>query len=73
MTIDGYPSKQPLYFYWRDALDVIKYIFGNPVFALYMQYDPQKLWTDTSRTERVYSEYMTGDFAWQSQVQLFIV
>ena len=73
MFIAGYTSKQPLHFYWRDALEVIEYIFGHPAFAPYMQYDPQRLWTDLSRTERIYSEYMTGDFAWQSQVQLFVI
>ncbi|KAH9009376.1 hypothetical protein EDB83DRAFT_2509004 [Lactarius deliciosus] len=70
MIIEGYKSEQPIYFFWRDALSVIEYIFGNPVFASYMQYDPQRLWTDASRTERIYSEYMTGDFAWQSQDSL---
>ncbi|KAH9020515.1 hypothetical protein EDB84DRAFT_1589727 [Lactarius hengduanensis] len=70
MIIESYESKQPIHFYWRDALSVIEYIFGNPVFASYMQYDPQRLWTDASRTERIYSEYMTGDLAWQSQDSL---
>lgn len=68
ITVEGYKSKQPIYFYWRDALEVIEYIFGNPVFAPYMQYDPQRVWTDTTKTERIYSEYMTGDFAWKAQV-----
>ncbi|KAH9166213.1 hypothetical protein EDB89DRAFT_2115908 [Lactarius sanguifluus] len=69
MIIEGYESEK-ITFYWRDALDVIEYIFGNPIFAPYMQYDPQRVWTDISKAERVYSEYMTGDFAWQSQVPL---
>jgi hypothetical protein len=73
MIIDGYKPKTPIYFYWRDALEVIEYVFGNPVFAPYMQYDPQRLWTDVHKTERIYSEYMTGDFAWESQVPFFIV
>jgi hypothetical protein len=33
-----------------------------------MQFDPQRLWTDQLKTEHIYSEYMTGDFAWESQV-----
>ncbi|KAH9009021.1 hypothetical protein EDB84DRAFT_1280815 [Lactarius hengduanensis] len=70
MIIESYKSKQPIHFYWCNALSVIEYIFGNPVFASYMQYDPQRLWTDASRTERIYLEYMTGDFAWQSQDSL---
>ncbi|KAH8985112.1 hypothetical protein EDB86DRAFT_3066078 [Lactarius hatsudake] len=69
MIIEGYESEK-ITFYWRDALDVIEYIFGNPIFAPYMQYDPQRVWTDISKVERVYSEYMTGDFAWQSQDRL---
>ncbi|KAH9066073.1 hypothetical protein EDB83DRAFT_2506343 [Lactarius deliciosus] len=67
MIIEGYKSEK-ITFYWHDALDVIEYIFGNPIFAPYMQYDPQRVWMDISKAERVYSEYMTGDFAWQSQV-----
>ncbi|KAH9018763.1 hypothetical protein EDB85DRAFT_2075891 [Lactarius pseudohatsudake] len=38
-------------FYWRDALDVIEYIFGNPIFAPYMQYDPQRDRLPTGATQ----------------------
>ena len=68
MVIDGYQSKRPIYFYWHDALKVIEYIFGNLIFASHMQFDPHRLWSDQIKSERIYSEYMTGDFAWQSQV-----
>ncbi|KAH8997724.1 hypothetical protein EDB86DRAFT_3064262 [Lactarius hatsudake] len=30
MVIEGYETEHPIYFYWRDALSVIEYIFGNP-------------------------------------------
>ncbi|KAH8983937.1 hypothetical protein EDB92DRAFT_1936602 [Lactarius akahatsu] len=36
MVIEGYETEHPIYFYWHDALSVIEYIFGNPVFASYM-------------------------------------
>ncbi|KAH8996029.1 hypothetical protein EDB92DRAFT_1967415 [Lactarius akahatsu] len=36
MVIEGYETEHPIYFYWCDALSVIEYIFGNPVFASYM-------------------------------------
>jgi hypothetical protein len=67
--MEGYKSKRPIYFYWRDALEVTEYIFGNPIFASHIQFDPQRLWHDQLKSERIYSEYMTGDFAWQSQVR----
>ncbi len=41
MIMEGYTSMGPIYFYWRDDLEVIKYIFGNPIFAPYIQLDPQ--------------------------------
>jgi hypothetical protein len=72
ITIEGYKLKQPIYFYWYNTLEVIKYIFGHPHFMPYMQYDPHRDWTNESRTEHIYSEYMMGDFTWQSQVCLSI-
>ena len=68
MVIDGYMSEHPIHFYWHDALEVIEYIFGNPVFASHMQFDPHRLWSDECKLDHIYTEYMTGDFAWQAQV-----
>jgi hypothetical protein len=73
MVTEGYKLPCPIYFYWCDALEVIEYTFGNPIFVLHMQFDPQRLWTDQLKTEHIYSEYMTGDFAWQSQVHCQIL
>ncbi|KAH9011172.1 hypothetical protein EDB83DRAFT_2234129 [Lactarius deliciosus] len=50
MIIEGYESEK-ITFYWRDALDVIEYIFGNPIFAPYMQYDPQRDRLPTGATQ----------------------
>ena len=58
-------------FYYRDGIDVAKYIFANPVFANHMMYDPVREWTDATQSERVYSEFMTGDYAWEIQVSRF--
>jgi hypothetical protein len=68
MITEGYKSPHPVYFYWRDALEVIEYTFGSLIFVPHMQFDPQRLWSDQLKMEHIYSEYMTGDFAWQSQV-----
>ncbi|KAN0128827.1 hypothetical protein V8E53_013325 [Lactarius tabidus] len=70
MITEGYKSPHTVYFYWCNALEAIEYIFGNLIFVLHMQFDPQRLWSDQLKTECIYSEYMTGDFAWESQDKL---
>jgi hypothetical protein len=73
MITAGYKSPHTVYFYWCNALEAIEYIFGNLIFVLHMQFDPQRLWSDQLKTECIYSEYMTGDFAWESQVHCRIL
>lgn len=73
MITEGYKSPHTVYFYWCNALEAIEYIFGNLIFVLHMQFDPQRLWSDQLKTECIYSEYMTGDFAWESQVHCQIL
>ncbi|KAI6105041.1 hypothetical protein EDD16DRAFT_1524393 [Pisolithus croceorrhizus] len=36
----GYVTKDPVYFFWHNALEVTWEIFGNPVFTQHMEYDP---------------------------------
>ena len=62
---NGYITKEPVYLFWRDALEVTQEIFGNPVFAHHMEYDPYQVFEGT---EREYGEWMSGDEAHQIQV-----
>jgi len=50
---------------WCDALEVVKDLFSNPMFANYMSYDPHKV---TVGQEREYSEFFTGMRAFAIQV-----
>ncbi|KZP14742.1 hypothetical protein FIBSPDRAFT_751423 [Athelia psychrophila] len=70
IIVDGYITKTPITFIYWDAAEVIDYIFGNPVFAHVMEMDPRKVFTDTDRDERVYTQFMTGDHAWACQDNL---
>jgi hypothetical protein len=58
-----------MYLFFRDALDCVEYLFGNPLFAGHMDFCPTRLYRDAERTIRVYSEWMTGDVAWNMQVR----
>lgn len=69
ITVEGYTTKKPIVFIYRDAAEVVDHIFGNPIFANVMEMDPRKVYTDEKREERVYSQFMTGDYAWSCQVR----
>ena len=54
--------------FYRDALDCVEYLFGNPVFADKLDFCPVRLYRNAELTIRMYTEWMTGDSAWEMQV-----
>lgn len=52
----------------RNPVECIKELFSNPAFKENIQYGPQKVYTDESRTERVYGEMWMGEWWWRTQV-----
>ncbi|KAG1820848.1 uncharacterized protein BJ212DRAFT_1445412 [Suillus subaureus] len=67
LRIKGYESIQPIYLIWRDALEVTKQLFANPIYANHMCYDPHII---HNGTEREIGEFWTSDDAWSIQDQL---
>lgn len=65
---DHYPTEKPIHLYYRDGWEVAKWIFGNPVFANHMEFDPKIVSQDAEGKERVFTEYMSGTRAWNVQV-----
>jgi hypothetical protein len=68
ISLVGYQTSEPMYLYYRDALDCVEYAPGNPLFANHMDFSPVHLYQDMEQTIRVYSEWMTGNTAWDMQV-----
>ncbi|KAI6169808.1 hypothetical protein EDD17DRAFT_1502728 [Pisolithus thermaeus] len=64
---EGYTTKEPIYLYWRDALEVMWDIFGNPFFSEHMMYNPYYIY---ECTEHEYGEWMSGDEAHRIQNEL---
>jgi len=54
--------------YFRDSLDCLQRLLGNPLFAGQMDFCPYRLYRTAQHLVRVYSEWMTGDGAWEMQV-----
>ncbi|KAG0701707.1 hypothetical protein DFH29DRAFT_982633 [Suillus ampliporus] len=64
---DGYTTTHPVNLIWRDALEVTHHIFGNPIFANHMEYDPYEI---QDNGEREYGEWMSCEHAFEIQDQL---
>lgn len=62
----GYVTAHPVHLIWRDALEVTKHIFGNPVFANDMEFD---LYEVIVNGEWEYGEWMSSLHAHDIQVQ----
>lgn len=67
ITIPDFRTKDPITLYWRDGLEVVKYLFANPVFSTCMEVNPYKL-LDEETGLRVYGDFMSAEFAWEYQV-----
>ncbi|KAG2124666.1 hypothetical protein DEU56DRAFT_873241 [Suillus clintonianus] len=66
----AYPTKSPVVLYWRDPLDCISSLLNNPAFHDQLDFTPRRVYTTAQRLCRVYSEWMTGDDAWNMQSTL---
>jgi hypothetical protein len=67
----SHPTKHKLYLYWRDTLECIMWIFNHPSFHDQLDLIPEWQYTSRDKLCRVYTEWMTGDSAWQMQVSDF--
>ncbi|CDO69394.1 hypothetical protein BN946_scf185040.g7 [Trametes cinnabarina] len=53
--------------YYRDVLECIRALFGDPEFAQDLLLVPERHYTDASRQTRVYFDMNTGDWWWRIQ------
>ena len=63
-----YKPKKTLTLFYRDGLEVVKYLLGSPLFNNLMSFVPVQIYEDATRSDRVYSDYMTANDAWDYQV-----
>lgn len=69
LEVEGYGVGRKIELIYRDGLEVVESLFGNPVFAQHMSYDPLKIW-EASGPE--YGEWFTASKATRIQVSSFI-
>jgi hypothetical protein len=47
-------------------------LFTNPLFYDKLDFVPRRVWKTAARLVRVYSEWLTGDAAWEIQVRAVV-
>ncbi|KAJ7582127.1 hypothetical protein C8J56DRAFT_1015707 [Mycena floridula] len=67
---DGNQQIEELEIWYRDPVEVIKELVGNPMFKDVIRYAPEKLYEDKSGEKRVIDEMWTADWWWEIQKRL---
>lgn len=64
----SHPTNKLAILYYRNSLNCIEALFNHPYFASYMDCIPFRTFTTVEQVVREYSEWMSGDVAWDIQV-----
>ncbi|KAG1902591.1 uncharacterized protein F5891DRAFT_948766 [Suillus fuscotomentosus] len=64
LEFTGYKTVHPIQLIWRDALEVVKQLFSDPVFTNNITFQPHVVHVGN---QRKYGDYMSADLAWKIQ------
>ncbi|KAJ7845794.1 hypothetical protein B0H13DRAFT_1647159 [Mycena leptocephala] len=56
--------------WFRDPVDCVKELMGNPAFKYVMDYAPTRLFVDAKRAEELFKEMSSAGWWWKMQLQL---
>jgi Plavaka transposase len=54
--------------YYRDPVEAIKWLLSRPSFRDAMEFAPKRVWENSKREQRLYTDIFTGEWAQQTQV-----
>jgi hypothetical protein len=69
---DGKPDTESVELWFRDPIECVQDLIGNPAFRDHISYVPQKVFTSESESTRIYDEAWTGDWWWMMQVSTYL-
>jgi hypothetical protein len=55
--------------YYRDVIDCVKSLYGDPDFAKYLAFAPERHYSDKDETIRLFHDMHTGKWWWDTQVR----
>ncbi|KAG1786723.1 hypothetical protein EV424DRAFT_1551366 [Suillus variegatus] len=64
-----HPTKLPICLFWRDPVECLESLFSNPLFHNKLNFVPHHVYKTAVWLLRVYSEWLTGNSAWDMQSQ----
>ncbi|KAF5328932.1 hypothetical protein D9758_016819 [Tetrapyrgos nigripes] len=67
---DGQPLTETLELWYRDPMECIAELMGNPMFCNVMKYAPEKLFLDLGQEIEVVNEMWTGSWWWDRQSEV---
>ncbi|KAJ7681615.1 hypothetical protein B0H17DRAFT_1138365 [Mycena rosella] len=62
-----FPTKRPLTLFYRNPVELLETLLQNPLVQDHIHYTPFRLYTTAAKTMRAYSEWLSGDLAWELQ------
>ncbi|KAG2158271.1 uncharacterized protein EDB93DRAFT_1238045 [Suillus bovinus] len=62
-----HPTKLPICLFWRDPIECLESLFSNPLFHDKLDFIPHRMYKMAVQLLRVYSEWLTGNSAWDVQ------
>ncbi len=71
VSVEGGTTKEQLVLFYRDSLEVFKFLFGNPLFEQLQDFVPTKMWEDYENDIRILEGPFTGDLTFEIQVGSF--
>jgi hypothetical protein len=71
---DGMLMREELELWCCDPVECIRDLIGNPALREHLAYQPERVYTDSQRTNRIIDEMWTADWWWNTQasVELYI-
>lgn len=60
--------KRPLTLFYRDPLECLQSLLLNPLVQDHIDYSPFRLYKSAAETMRIFTEWFSGDDAWEKQV-----
>lgn len=67
-TETGDLATEELELRYKDPVDLVKEIFGNPAFKEHLRYAPEKLFTSEEKDDQIFNEMWTAEDWWETQV-----
>jgi hypothetical protein len=63
-----HPTTSPVKLFYRDAIECLESLFGNPLLADVINLAPFRVFKTAEKLTRLYSQWLSGDTAWEMQV-----